>query len=99
MTKEEFEAWVKTSKWHWIMDQICWDKNREILLYTGGPHGKFIWVHRNGQLDTGTYRGAMPDILEATFRKTFSKKFPTQEDAYRRVVECGGPSYLTTVIL
>jgi hypothetical protein len=97
--KVEFEAWVKTHKWKWMMDQVCWDKNREILFYTGDVDGKFIRINRSGQLNTGVYRGAMPNIMEAMFRNIFSKKFPTQEDAYRRVVECGGPSYLSTVHL
>ena len=62
MKKLEFEAWVKTSQRKWMMDQACWDTNREILFYTGGMKGKFIWIHRNGQLNTGTYTAAMPHM-------------------------------------
>jgi hypothetical protein len=45
-------------------------------------------------LHAGIYEGARPSLMEATFQPTFTKKFVTREDAYKRVVECGGIQFV-----
>ena len=73
-------------------------RNRNVLLfYRGGSKGKFIRIDSNGTLTTGSYEDGVPHISTACFHRQFSKLFPSQEDAYKRVIEVGGVQFLSIV--
>jgi hypothetical protein len=97
MTKAEFTAWTSVtsaSRLSWRIDRSRWNRNRELLFYFGNQDGKFICIYPDGMLHAGIYEGACPNLMEATFQPTFTKKFVTREDAYKRVVECGGIQFV-----
>lgn len=97
MTRADFKAWTDVtsgSRLSWRIDASRWNCNRELLFYFGDQDGKFIWIYHDGMLHAGIYEGARPSLMEATFQPTFTKKFVTREDAYKRVVECGGIQFV-----
>jgi hypothetical protein len=97
MTKADFKAWTdvtRGSSYSWRIDMFRWHVNRELLFYLGDQDGKFIWIYPDGMLHAGTYKDAVPDLMEATFQPIFTKKFTAREDAYKRVIECGGVQFL-----
>jgi hypothetical protein len=97
MTAADFRAWTdvaKGSRFSWKVDTIRWRRYRELLFYVGDEAGKFIWIYPDGMLHAGTYEDAVPDLMGATFQPTFAKKFVTREEAYKRLVECGGGQFL-----
>ena len=96
MTKAAFRDWVASgaSRYRWTMDEAMFCNRNVMLFYKGGPKGKFIRIDSNGTLTTGFYEDGVPHISEACFHRQFSKVFPSQEDAYKRVIEVGGLQFL-----
>jgi len=97
MRKADFKAWTDVtsgSRLSWRIDTSRWNSNRELLFYCGDQDGKFIWIYPDGMLHAGIYEDAGLNLIEATFQPTFIKKFATREDAYKRVVECGGLQFV-----
>ena len=96
MTKAEFRDWVESgaSRNRWTMDEAMFRSRNVMLFYDGGPTGKFIRIDSNGTLTTGSYDDGVPHISKACFHRQFSKFFPSQKDAYKRVIEIGGAQFL-----
>lgn len=101
MTKGEFKAWAAVtegSRNSWTFDEITYHNRGELLYYRGGESGTFISIEKDGKFTTGTYEGAIPHVGEASFQVTFAKQFATQDEAYRRMVECLGAQFLLETI-
>lgn len=97
MTKSEFSAWVKVtdgSASRWTLDENRWHNNEEMLFYKGGQDGKFIWIYRDGMMHLGTYEDAFPHIGHACFQPMFAKQFASRDEAYARLLECGGGGFV-----
>jgi hypothetical protein len=96
VTKAEFRDWVESgaSGNPWTIDEAMFRNRNVLLFYRSGPKGKFIRIDSNGTLTTGSYEDGIPHISNACFHRQFSKLFPSQKDAYKRVIEVGGVQFL-----
>jgi|LSPZ01.1.fsa_nt_gi hypothetical protein len=74
MTKPEFDAWTKETKFSenkWVRDIP--HSGRE-TFYKGGIDGVYIMIFEDGTVNVGEYKGAIPHIGEASFAVKHSGK-------------------------
>lgn len=97
MTKSEFESWkreTEKSRHHWQVDEVRRHNSGDLLFYKGGQSGQFIWIAAIGQASVGTYHGAIPHIGDAAFQILHTRRFSSQEEALKTVIEKAGLGFL-----
>ena len=106
MTKDEFNAWMKLTKFSekkWVLDEIRWANDGELLWYKGGVDGTYIWITPNAYVEgkpnstiaIGEYKGAIPHIMEAEFTPKHSgERFGDVNAASKYVLERLGVAFL-----
>jgi hypothetical protein len=58
-----------------MIDPVRQKNNNEILAYSGGESGKFIW-QQGADVKMGVYEGAIPHITDANFKVEEALPFP-----------------------
>ena len=106
MTRDEFQAWMELTKFSekkWVLDDIRWENDGELLWYKGGVDGIYIWITPNAYIEgepnstisVGEYKGAFPHIMEAEFTpKHSAEKYGDVNTAAKFVLERLGVAFL-----
>ncbi|MBN1923051.1 MAG: hypothetical protein JW892_17525 [Anaerolineae bacterium] len=84
MDANEFSKWqqvTKASEKAWVMDSVTKANRGEYLFYLGGQNGLYMRITPDGTGEIGTYEGAIPHIMEATFHVVFSRKVSDSAEA------------------
>ena len=90
-------AWLavtESSRYKWVEDEIYHLNGRGAMYYTGGEDGIYMRISKDGSLEAGYYKGAVPHIGEAMFTPVVTKQFTSFNKAYTSAMEAGGKQFL-----
>lgn len=97
MDQREWEHWkaVTASSAHkWVEDAVFRLNGHGSMYYTGGEDGIYMEIAKDGTLELGTYKGALPHIGEAFFTVKAQKKYSDFNEAFQIACELGGKKFL-----
>ena len=100
--KQEFANWMELTKFserRWVLDQIRWENDGELLWYKGGVNGQYIWIFPKTDTQTcisvGEYIGAVPHIMESEFTPNYANIWPGDvNSASKHILERLGVEFL-----
>ena len=96
-TEQNFQAWMavtESSRYRWVEDEIYRLNGRGAMYYTGGEDGVYMRIHKDGNLEAGSYEGAIPHIGEAIFKPAVTKEYSSFSEAYKAAMEVGGKQFM-----
>lgn len=84
---------------HWTKDPVHNGLDGvDLLMHIGGTDGQFVRVDQAGNVEVGTFEGAIPHIGEAAFTIVGKHKFTDFNVAVTRLVERMGADMLMAVM-
>ncbi len=101
MNKHELEVWIaetESSRFQWCEDEIYRLNGRGSMYYTGGEDGIYMRIGKDGTLEAGHYKGAIPHIGEAFFQPDVVKQYNNYSQALTAAMEAGGKQFLVDML-
>jgi hypothetical protein len=101
MTEKEYADWkavTESSRFRWVEDEIYRLNGRGAFYYSGGEDGVYMRIEKDGLLEAGRYKGAIPHIGEAAFTPQIEKQYADFNAAYTAALEAGGKQFLLDML-